>query len=475
MKSGFVVLPRPAQRRQVHAAQPHRRPEARHRLRQAADDAHARRRRQELPRRQVVFVDTPGVHKPTHRMNVRMVDIALEAMREVDVLALVVDASVKPGPGDRYLLDLLKDVKTPAILVLNKVDLIAKPKLLPIIDHYQQAHPFAEIVPVSARRRHQRRRARAAVPAVPARRRAALSAGLPDRSDRAVLRRPRSSASRCCSSRTTSCRSRPRSSSTSSTSRATDGIVNLYCTILVERESQKPIVIGKGGVDDQADRHRGPRGAERFFEERVYLDLHVKVKSEWRDDERLLDEIGAAEPRSGRRLRMRHCTVRRKRSAGCARATLRSFVGLTDIHHGGAAQNRSRPRLGQATAAHWCDRQPAESAAEAASRRPRADLQRAPGKEREAAFSLLAERNGRLAMEAVSELGPEAGAALLATRSGRRDRQARPGDPVRRRRGPDRLPAGGTVGGGPRLDAARRSPASSRTCSSTPSRRPAAS
>src|SRR5258705_3094713 len=62
---------------------------------------------------QAVFVDTPGVHKPTHRMNVRMVDLALDAMREVDVLALIVDASVKPAPGDRFLLNVLKDVKTP--------------------------------------------------------------------------------------------------------------------------------------------------------------------------------------------------------------------------------------------------------------------------------------------------------------------------------------------------------------------------
>src|SRR5207237_1829234 len=90
---------------------------------------------------QVAFVDTPGVHKPTHRMNVRMVDVALEAMREVDVLCPVVDVSVKPGPGDRFLLTVLKDVKTPTILALNKVDQIAKPKLLPIIDQYQRAHP----------------------------------------------------------------------------------------------------------------------------------------------------------------------------------------------------------------------------------------------------------------------------------------------------------------------------------------------
>ena len=83
-------------------------------------------------------------------MNVRMVDVALDAMREVDVLCLVVDVSVKPGPGDRFLLMLLKDMKTPTLLALNKVDLVAKPKLLPIMDHYQRAHPFVEIVPISA-------------------------------------------------------------------------------------------------------------------------------------------------------------------------------------------------------------------------------------------------------------------------------------------------------------------------------------
>src|SRR5690242_1577771 len=89
---------------------------------------------------QVVFVDTPGVHKPTHRMNVRMVDVALEAMRDVDLVVLIVDVSVKSGPGDRHMLGLVKDITKPAILALNKVDQIAKPKLLPIIDQYRQAH-----------------------------------------------------------------------------------------------------------------------------------------------------------------------------------------------------------------------------------------------------------------------------------------------------------------------------------------------
>src|SRR5262245_5058831 len=102
------------------------------------------------PDAQVVFVDTPGVHKPTHRMNVRMVDVALEAMREVDVVALVVDASAKPGPGDRHLLTVLKQITSPVILALNKVDLVSKPRLLPMLDQYSRAYPFVELVPLSA-------------------------------------------------------------------------------------------------------------------------------------------------------------------------------------------------------------------------------------------------------------------------------------------------------------------------------------
>ena len=80
----------------------------------------------------------------------RMVEVALEAMRDVDLLTLIVDVSVKPGPGDRHLIGLLKDVTIPVILALNKVDLIAKSKLLPIIDRYRQVHPFIEVVPISA-------------------------------------------------------------------------------------------------------------------------------------------------------------------------------------------------------------------------------------------------------------------------------------------------------------------------------------
>src|SRR3954471_14513206 len=99
---------------------------------------------------QVVFVDTPGIHRPLHRLNVRMVDAAVDTLREVDVVALVFDASTRPGQGDEYVSNLLKDVKTPAVLVLNKIDLVAKSRLLPLMEQVQRWHEFAAIVPVSA-------------------------------------------------------------------------------------------------------------------------------------------------------------------------------------------------------------------------------------------------------------------------------------------------------------------------------------
>src|SRR5437870_1707762 len=85
------------------------------------------------PSAQVVFVDTPGIHRPLHRMNVRMMDVAVEAVHSVDVLGLVVDVTEPAGKGDQFVLDLIKRSKAPAFLVLNKIDLIRKSRLLPMI------------------------------------------------------------------------------------------------------------------------------------------------------------------------------------------------------------------------------------------------------------------------------------------------------------------------------------------------------
>src|SRR5262245_59947699 len=87
---------------------------------------------------QVVFLDTPGIHRPLHRMNVQMVDAAVDSMTSVDVVALVVDATEPPGKGDRFVMDLVRKVESPIFLILNKVDLLRKTRLLPMIDRYQQ-------------------------------------------------------------------------------------------------------------------------------------------------------------------------------------------------------------------------------------------------------------------------------------------------------------------------------------------------
>jgi GTP-binding protein Era len=239
---------------------------------------------------QVVFVDTPGVHKPTHRMNVRMVDVALDAMREVDVLCLVVDVSVKPGPGDRYLLNLLKDVKTQAILALNKVDLIAKPKLLPIMDGYQKQHPFVEIVPISATDGTN-------VDVLEKLFLQYLPDGEPLYPPDYVTDQPeRFFVGEIVREQVLQLTHDELPFSTAVVvdriEQAEDKITNIYCTILVDRESQKPIVIGRAGAMIKQIGTAARAELERYLESRVFLDLHVKVKSEWRDDERVLNELG---------------------------------------------------------------------------------------------------------------------------------------------------------------------------------------
>ena len=241
---------------------------------------------------QVVFVDTPGVHRPMHRMNVRMVDVALEAMREVDVLALVVDVSVKPGPGDKFMLETIKDITTPAILVLNKVDLIAKQKLLPVIDHYRKAHPFAEIVPVSAVDGTN-------VDVLEKLFLQYLPEGEPlYPPDYITDQHERFFASEIIREQVLQLTHDELPFSTAVVidrfEEPAEGqkILSIYATILVDRESQKPIVVGKAGAMIKKIGTAARTELEAYFDSRVFLDLHVKVRSEWRDDVRVLDELG---------------------------------------------------------------------------------------------------------------------------------------------------------------------------------------
>src|SRR5437660_4817559 len=103
-----------------------------------------------LPKAQLVFLDTPGIHKPLYRLNQRMVRVALDVLDEVDLVFFLVEATEGVGGGDRYVVERLKERAVPAVLVINKVDLVQKGRLLPLIDAYRQMHEFAEIVPISA-------------------------------------------------------------------------------------------------------------------------------------------------------------------------------------------------------------------------------------------------------------------------------------------------------------------------------------
>jgi GTP-binding protein Era len=249
---------------------------------------------------QIVFVDTPGIHRPLHRLNVRMVDAAVETLREVDVVALIFDASTKPGRGDEYVSNLLKGVRAPVVLVLNKIDLVPKASLLPLMERAQGWHDFAAIVPVSA----------------------ATGDGV-DRLERVLLERMPESEPIYPEDYLTDQPERAlaaeivrekvllhtRAELPFSTAVAVDQfdeserdqLLRIYCTIFVEQESQKPIVIGRGGEMIKRIGTEARHDLERFFDTKVFLDLRVKVNPDWRNDERTLDALGVPKSRPRKR------------------------------------------------------------------------------------------------------------------------------------------------------------------------------
>ena len=244
------------------------------------------------PDAQVVFLDTPGIHRPLHRMNVRMVDTAVQTIKEVDVLALVVDASEPPGKGNRFVVDLVRDAAAPVFLILNKVDLVRKPRLLPMIDRYQQEGRFEEIIPLSAATgENVDRLERAIIDRLPEGERLYPDDYLTDQPERffaAEIVREKllqfTHAEIPFSSAVVIDRFEE--------PEGDKPLLRLYCTIVVDRESQKPIVVGRGGEMVKKIGIAAREELERFFGTRVFLDLHVRVKSEWREDERLLGELG---------------------------------------------------------------------------------------------------------------------------------------------------------------------------------------
>jgi GTP-binding protein Era len=229
-----------------------------------------------------------------------MVDAAVDTLGEVDVVVLVFDASSKPGRGDEYVSKLLQRVSGRAVLALNKIDLVHKTALLPLIERAKSWHDFAAIVPVSA----------TTGDGVDVLERVVLEQ-LPEGDpiyppDFLTDQHERALAAEIVREKVLlhTHDELPFSTAVSVDQfdeSARDERLAIYATILVERESQKPIVIGRAGEMIKRIGSEARQDLERFFETKVFLDLHVKVNPDWRDDERTLDALGLPKTRNRKR------------------------------------------------------------------------------------------------------------------------------------------------------------------------------
>jgi GTPase len=238
---------------------------------------------------QIVLFDTPGIHKPVHRMNERMVQSALQSLEQVDLALWLIDVAEEYGPGDRYVCEVLKRSGKPVLLGINKIDTVPKMQILPVIERYRQLLDFREVVPLSALKGEQ-------VELLARRLIAHLPEGDPlypedfltDQPERffvaemvreQILRLTRDEIPYTTGVMIDSFQEGPE-------------LVRIEASVLVERDSQKAIVIGKGGSMLKSIGSAARREIEAFLGTRVYLGLFVKVREGWREDSRTLEEMG---------------------------------------------------------------------------------------------------------------------------------------------------------------------------------------
>jgi GTPase len=243
------------------------------------------------PEGQIALVDTPGVHKPGYELNRRMMATVHDALLGVDVVCLIRDASAPTGNGDRFVLDLVKQSEKPALLLLNKTDKLKdKSKLLPIIEWYQGQHDWQAIVPISALKGDQ---LDALIVEIINR--------LPESdpifsSDELTDQSMRVLASEIVREKIleTTGEEIPYVTAvvTERWEEVREDFTRIYCTILVERESQKKIIIGHGAQRLKQIGMRARKQIEELLGHRCHLELFVKVEEDWRERGHLLDGMG---------------------------------------------------------------------------------------------------------------------------------------------------------------------------------------
>nr|WP_320145915.1 GTPase Era [uncultured Anaeromusa sp.] len=239
---------------------------------------------------QILFIDTPGIHKPKHKLGELMVKTAQSTLKEVDVVLMVADGTASFGPGEEYILEQLRAVRTPVILAINKIDMLKKEAVFPIIQQYQERFNFQAIVPISALEHIQ---LEALIEEV----KTHLDPGpqyypedmITDQPERLViaemirekvLHLTREEIPHAIAVEIEEIKTRPNE--------------DLYvrAVIYVERESQKGIVIGaKGGLLKEIGR-LAREDVQGLLGSKVYLDLWVKVKKDWRNRDVMLRTLG---------------------------------------------------------------------------------------------------------------------------------------------------------------------------------------
>ena len=252
-----------------------------------------------LPQAQIVFLDTPGIYKPKYKLNQRMVKVALGTLDEVDLIFFIVEAtdsvsSGRHGPaagsGDQFIMERLKELDTPVFLVLNKLDLIKKEKTIPLVEEYMRLHKFAEVVPISALTGDNvDRLIDVAVKYLPEGEPFFPSDTVTDQPVRfiaaetireKILHHTREEIPYSVAVVIEEFKEEP------------ERPVHIRALILVERDSQKGILIGKKGAMLKTVGTEARMELEALLGTKVFLELWVKVQPDWRQDETVLKELG---------------------------------------------------------------------------------------------------------------------------------------------------------------------------------------
>lgn len=240
---------------------------------------------------QMIYIDTPGIHKPKHRLGDFMVKVARNTLGEVDVILFMVNAEQKIGPGDRFIIDMLKNTKTPVFLIINKIDLVHPDELLETIVSYQEEYDFAEVVPISALKGNN-------TDALLDTLKKYLPEGPKYYPDEQVTDHPeRFIIAEFIREKVLHLTREEIPHSVAvvieQIEREKDrDMINVMATIVVDRDSQKGIVIGKRGALLKQVGTEARKDIEMLLGSKVFLELWVKVQKDWRNRPSRLKEFG---------------------------------------------------------------------------------------------------------------------------------------------------------------------------------------